>query len=267
MEATGDLLRANARARVTRCELEAAKRDVVAAQVAVVRPFRVRNHSATIAFAALANASSRDPRAQSHLAASGDAHCANAQARALRCESEEAALASFLVCVAACRCHRRHTHTQPEQRRQSKVPLFPLRARTHAKISYMPPKKEPPKPKVQKMVGKPVDEGSSDDDAVAKSKDNAKNAPKTAKAAVVRNCSIVTVPGGEIPTIVGPISQWAPVVENLPNNPTCVSIALSLLCPRLFLLRNNANTAIARKDKDKDRTEKTSHRNSDTPSL
>lgn len=90
----------------------------------------------------------------------------------------------------------------------------------------MPPKKAPPKPKVQKMVGKPsqLDEGSSDDDAVAKSKENAKNAPKTASAAVVRNCSIVTVPGGEIPTIAGPISQWAPVPENLPNNPTCVSL-------------------------------------------
>lgn len=91
----------------------------------------------------------------------------------------------------------------------------------------MPPKKAPPKPKVQKMVGKPTQidgEGASDDDDVAQSKANAKNAPKSNKANVVRNCSIVTVPGGDIPTIVGPISQWAPVVDNLPNNPTCVSL-------------------------------------------
>lgn len=92
----------------------------------------------------------------------------------------------------------------------------------------MPPKKAtPPKPKVQKMVGKPTQalgegEGTSDDDDVAQSKANAKLAPKSSNANVVRNCSIVTVPGGEIPTIVGPISQWAPVVDNLPNNPTCV---------------------------------------------
>lgn len=89
----------------------------------------------------------------------------------------------------------------------------------------MPPKaKAPPKPKVQKMVGKPTveGEGASDDDDVAQSKANAKLAPKSSAASVVRNCSIVTVPGGEIPTIVGPISQWAPVIENLPNNPTCV---------------------------------------------
>ncbi len=85
----------------------------------------------------------------------------------------------------------------------------------------MPPKKAPAKPKAQKMVGKP-DEGASDEDDVAQSKANAKLAPKSSNANVVRNCSIVTVPGGEIPTIVGPISQWAPVVENLPNNPTCV---------------------------------------------
>lgn len=96
----------------------------------------------------------------------------------------------------------------------------------------MPPKvKAPAKPKVQKMVGKPTQalgdsEGASDEDDVAQSKANAKLAPKSSNANVIRNCSIVTVPGGEIPTIVGPISQWAPVVENLPNNPTCVSLLM-----------------------------------------